>query len=476
MMATSSVAIETFRDPAGSLRVEGNRVRRRVRVNYARAALDFLASDLARQWVSQGQMVATTTLGEDALHLAPPAGKDDEEVLLEHPRVFFPSYPWEWTPGAWIAAANLTLDLCESLLGKGLILKDATPLNILFEGARPVFVDVLSIEKRDPESPLWLAYAQFVRTFLLPLIAHRSLGWPLAVSLQRRDGYEPADLYPFLGPVQRWRQPFRSLVTIPYLLDRRRTGAAASSGVRLRQSPEIAEAVLRRNLRGLRRTLNRLAPRDRESRWSNYAQSADHYSSEDHEQKQAFVRKALLFAEPRHVLDLGANSGVYSRIAASMGASVVAWDTDLAATERNWAQSRAENWPVQALLADAARPTPAAGWRNAESLGLLDRARGNFDCVMALGLIHHLLVADQIPMAEVASLLRDLTRCWAIVEWVPAADPRFAELVRGRDDLYGHLNEEDFLAAMRPWFSPVLQEKLANGRTLYLFQAEQPRG
>ena len=469
MMAAGAAAIETFRDPAGSLRVEGNRVRRRVRVNYARAALDFLASDLARQWVSQGQMVATTNLSENVQDDI--EGLDREEILLEHPRVFFPSYPWEWTPGAWIAAANLTLDLCESLLSKGLILKDATPLNVLFEGARPVFVDVLSIEKRDRESPLWMAYAQFVRTFLLPLIAHRYLGWPLAASLQRRDGYEPADLYPFLGTFQRWRQPFRSLVTIPYLLEKRRSAGPASKATRIRQSPEVAEVVLRGNLRRLRRMLTKLAPAERESRWSRYPESADHYSGEDHQQKQAFVRKALHFAGPGLVLDLGANTGVYSRIAASMGASVVAWDTDPGATERNWAQARAENLPIQPLLVDAARPTPAAGWRNAESLRLLDRARQNFDCVMALGLIHHLLVTDQIPLREVSALFRDLTRDWAIVEWIPASDPRFAELVRGRDDLYGHLNEEEFLSAMEPHFLTILNEKLKNGRTLFLFQA-----
>ena len=95
------------------------------------------------------------------------ASSEPGEILLEHPRVFFPSYPWEWTPDAWVAAGGLTLDLCEALLGQGLILKDATPLNVLFEGTRPVFVDVLSIDARDPASPLWLAYAQFVRTFLL---------------------------------------------------------------------------------------------------------------------------------------------------------------------------------------------------------------------------------------------------------------------------------------------------------------------
>jgi SAM-dependent methyltransferase len=462
MTPAASAAIETFRDPAGSLRVEGDRVRRRVRTLHAGAALDFLASDLALKWVLQGDLVATQTIDEDPSH---------GEVLLEHPRVFFPSYPWEWTPGAWMAAADLTLDLCESLLNKGLILKDATPLNILFQGPKPVFVDVLSIDRRDPESPLWLAYAQFVRTFLLPLVAYRYLGWPLAASLHKRDGYEPSDLYPFLSPLQRWRQPFRSLITLPYLLDKRRSGSSPAGNTRLKQAPAVAEAVLHRNLRRLRKTLHSLQPAERDSRWSKYPESADHYTGEDHQQKQAFVRRALAAAEPRQVLDLGANTGVYSRIAASMGANVVAWDTDPGATERNWTQAQAENWPIQPLLVDPARPTPPAGWRNAESLSLLDRARNKFDCVMALGLIHHLLVADQIPLSEVASLLRDLTQRWAIVEWVPATDPRFVELVRGRDDLYGHLTEEDFVTAMGRYFSPVFNEKLKNGRTLYLFQA-----
>jgi SAM-dependent methyltransferase len=467
MMATAASVIETFRDPAGSLRVEEHRVRRRVRIRYAEAALDFLTTDLAREWVSHGWLIATTWPGESA-HA--PAALSDGEVLLEHPRVFFPSYPWEWTPGAWIAAGNLTLDLCESLLSRGLILKDATPLNILFEGTKPIFVDVLSIEKRPLDSPLWPAYAQFVRTFLLPLIAHRALGWPLAASLHRRDGYEPAELYPYLSRLQRWRQPIRSSVTMPHLLEQGRSGAVASTAARVRQSPEIAQAVLQRNLRKLRKMLNSLVPAERESRWSTYPENSDHYSGEDLQQKQAFVKKALILAQPRQVLDVGANTGVYSRIAAGLGGSVVAWDTDLAATERNWAQCQEQNLPVQPVLADVARPTPPAGWRNAECLGLLARARQSFDCVLVLGLIHHLLVVDQIPLPEIAALLRDLTLNWVIVEWVPATDPRFVDLVRGRDELYGHLNEQAFLNAMKSHFTPVLNERLANGRSLYLFK------
>ncbi len=459
MMAGAPAAIDTFRDPAGSLRIEGDVVKRRVKPEMAQAALRFLRSPLAQEWVAQGRLIATSERG-------PESG----ELLLEHPRVFFPSYPWEWTPDAWVAAGELTLDLCEALLGEGLILKDATPLNVLFEGTRPVFVDVLSIEARDLESPLWLAYAQFVRTFLLPLAAYRYLGWPLAASLQKRDGYEPGDLYPYLGRLERWREPFRSLVTLPFLFEKRSKPTAATT--KLRQSPEVAAAVLRRNLRRLRTMLGKLKPTGRDSRWSEYPESADHYTDEDHKQKQEFVRVALWRAQPRQVLDLGANTGVYSRIAAGVGASVIAWDTDLGASERNWKQAAAGRVAIQPLIADPARPTPATGWRNREWLSLLDRAQGRFDCVMMLGLIHHLLVTDQIPLHEVAALVRDLTTRWAVVEWVPGTDPRFAELVRGRDDLYGHLDEAEFVAAVEKHFSIATQERLKNGRVLFLLEAK----
>ncbi|HWC19837.1 MAG TPA: hypothetical protein VG498_22680, partial [Terriglobales bacterium] len=118
---------------------------------------------------------------------------------------------------------------------------------------------------------------------------------------------------------------------------------------------------------------------------------------------------------------------------------------------------------------DVARPTPALGWLNAESASLLDRARGRFDLVLMLGLIHHLLLIDQIPMDEIARLAAELTRRWALVEWVPATDVRFGELCRGREALYGHLSECQFLNSFEQVFSAVSRKALGNGRVLFLF-------
>ena len=77
----------------------------------------------------------------------------------------------------------------------GIGLKDATPYNILFRGPDPVFIDVLSFERRNPGDPTWLPYAQFVRTFLLPLLANKYFGLGLdQILTTRRDGLEPEEV------------------------------------------------------------------------------------------------------------------------------------------------------------------------------------------------------------------------------------------------------------------------------------------
>lgn len=459
MSQGASRAIATFRDPAGSLSIQGDHVLRTINPRFAPESLRFLESDLARRWIRQGHLVASEVVS------APSAR--EEPLVLQHPRVFFPSYPWEWTPAQWAAAGELTLEFCAQLLREGWILKDATPLNVLFEGARPLFVDVLSVERRDPRSPLWLAYGQFARTFLLPLAAYKYLGWPLSATLHRRDGYEPADLRPYFSSLERWRGPLRSLVTLPFLFEKRSRGAAAPP--KLQQAPEIATAVLEGNLRRCRKTLHALQARKRDSRWTQY-HNADHYTEAERRHKQEFVDRFLQSLRPESVLDIGSNTGQFSRIAAAAGARVVGWDTDVASSELNWTEAKASGYSILPLVADVARPTPAVGWRNAESLPLLDRAYQRFDCVLMLGILHHLLLADQIPLPDVAALLSSLTRRWSIIEWVPRTDPRYIDLCRGRDELYAHLDENLFLEHFTRHFTLVNREVLSNRRVLFLFE------
>jgi SAM-dependent methyltransferase len=418
--------------------------------------LEFLRSPLRARLEARGDMVATTI--EDS-----PSG-----LRLLHPRVPVPTYPWEWTPGQWLAAAELTLTLCEEALLDGWILKDATPLNILFVGARPVLVDVLSFERRDPGSSTWLAYAQFVRSFLLPLLMLWLLRWPLALTLFHRDGYEPTELYAALSWPQRLSRAAFFPITLPALLEKRNGDKPAQPAAP--KGPGLALHILQRMLRSLRARVRRAVPRASSSDWSDYTTTLTHYTAEESGTKLAFVRSAIEELRPACVLDIGANTGEFSTLAVSLGASVIALERDAASAERIYELSRNKKLDILTLHADLARPTPAAGWQNAESAALLPRLEQQADLVLMLAVIHHLILMEQIPLPAILALAHKLTRQYLIVEWVPVTDPMFQSLLRGRDELYGSLTESDLLAACTGLFHTIRREALTNGRVLILLE------
>jgi SAM-dependent methyltransferase len=453
-------SLPTFRDPAGSVEIRPDGAYRSIRAPFDTEILDFLALPLASELVAQGRLVASEVVS--------PANA--ETLVLRHPRISFQSFPWEWAPGLWLAAAELTLNLCSDLVQQGWLLKDATPLNVLFEGTRPIFVDLLSIERMDLHQPIWLAYGQFVRTFLLPMLAYSRLGWPLQTSLTRRDGYEPEDVYSALSWAGRLRQPALSAVTLPSLLAGNKKMQAGSLAPRPVEDPELARQILLKTLRNLLSKMRRVTPAHRSSTWSDYAETATHYSDEDHARKRGFVADALAAARPARVLDVGCNTGVYSNLAADAGAEVVSIDTDLQAVDRLCASLKDRGRNILPLCVDLAHPTPAAGWENREYASFLSRCAGHFDTVMMLAVLHHLLLRNQIPMDRIAALCSSLTTRHLILEWVPPADPKFRELLRGRDTIYAHITESAFRDAFAEHFTTIDELTLTNGRTMLHLQ------
>jgi SAM-dependent methyltransferase len=454
----------TFRDPAGSLRVEGDRAVRTIAPSARDAVLDWLASPFCKLLEDRGDMVTSTIVDSN------------ETLQLHHPLIPIPTFPWEWTPAQFAAAADLTLALCEEGLTHGWILKDATPLNILFLGSRPILVDVLSFERWDanrttPPASTWLAYGQFVRTFLLPLIMLRLQHWPLALTLFKRDGYEPLDLYKTLTWPQRLSRTALWPITLPALIDRRAansTAPKATAATTKPRDPNLSRHILTRTLTGLRKRIRRATPPAEKSEWADYTAALTHYTAAESAQKLVFVRDVLSQTKPATVLDIGANTGVFSALAASTGASVTALERDAPAADTLFRAT--QNQDILTLHADLARPTPAAGWDNRESSALLPRLAGQFDLVLMLAVVHHLLLMEQIPLPAILALLHTLTRRHLLLEWVPPTDPMYISLMRGRDDLYGALSESDLLAACEGRFRTLKRQPLDNGRILFLFE------
>jgi len=186
-------------------------------------------------------------------------------------------------------------------------------------------------------------------------------------------------------------------------------------------------------------------------------------------EKEKFVQQAFAQSQPKSVLDLGTNTGHFSLLAATQGAHVVAIDTDAASLAALWAQARLRQAKVLPLVVNLARPTPATGWRNLESLSFLERARGKFDLVLMLAVLHHLLVSERIPLDEILDLVAELATDRVIIEFVPPGDPMFQVIARGRDALFGDLTRQSFEAALQHRFTLLTSRQLPNsGRWLYL--------
>jgi ribosomal protein L11 methylase PrmA len=167
------------------------------------------------------------------------------------------------------------------------------------------------------------------------------------------------------------------------------------------------------------------------------------------------------------IWDLGANTGEFSRVAAETGALVVAFDIDPAAIERNYLEQRAAGGgPILPLLLDLTNPSPGIGWANRERDVWDDRARP--DAVLALALIHHLAIGNNLPLPEIARLLATLAPA-AIVEFVPKEDSQVQRLLGSRTDIFADYNEDAFTHALAPHFAITARTPVpSSSRTLYL--------
>jgi len=467
----------SFRDPAGCCCFFNQRVLRFVTASAIPEFEDFLQTNCARQFIARKRIVSTRRLNEnetaalrESPELQPVFDAQSIGAVFEHERIPFPSYPHEWPPEMLWAAGRLTLELAQAALADGFGLKDANPRNVLFRGSEPVFIDALSFERRNPGDPIWKPHAQFVRTFLLPLLASRRWGLPLAeIFMTRRDGLEPEDVYRLCGPLEKIKPRTLSLVSIPTWLSRR----AGPDDQKIYQphllaNTEKAQFILESLFKRLERTLDSLKPvAQKKSVWSDYM-ATHSYDNPAFAAKEKFVSEALREFKPARVLDAGANTGHFSALAAQTGAEVVAVDLDAACVGAIWSRAREKNLNILPLVVNLARPSPALGWRNGECPAFLDRATGlhrdgaassapagAFDGVLMLALIHHLLVTERIPLEDILRLAYDVTNSLLVIEFVDPKDEMFRRLTRGREHLHAALDVKMFEQACTPYFEIV---------------------
>jgi hypothetical protein len=365
--------------------------------------------------------------------------------IIQPQRLPFISYPYEWCFSELQDAALATLEIQRRALSFGMSLKDSSAFNLQFHRGRPTLIDTLSFEKYQEGKP-WTAYRQFCQHFLAPLslMTHTDIRM-LQLFTNNIDGL-PLDLASRLLPGRTRFSPGLLIhIHLHAASQKRYAGSAVEVGRGVARSAMLGLIdSLESAVRGLKWRRNSTA-------WSNYYQAEHNYSQQGLEEKRQLVNQYVEQIHPRLVWDMGANTGMFSRIAAANGAFTLSFDIDPGAVELNYRQCKSETTEnLLPLLSDLTNPTPSIGWENRERLSLLDRA--NADAVLALALIHHLAIGNNLPFDRIASVFRKLGK-WLLIEFVPKDDSQVQRLLASREDIFSQYTEEQFIHQFQKHFT-----------------------
>jgi hypothetical protein len=462
---TPSVVPSSFRDPSGFVFTRDGVLYRQVNLVHREHYDVLMGSGLYDELVEAGLLVSHEEIDPS------PAATGDVYRVLRPERIPFVSYPYEWCFGQLKDAALATLRIQRTALDYGMSLRDASAFNIQFRGGRPVLIDTLSFETL-PEGRPWVAYRQFCQHFLAPLALAGYRDVRLTQLARVHIDGIPLDLASRL-------LPFRARLRLPLLIHvflhgrsqlRHQADASDAPPEAARRARPFTMQAFRGLIDSLEKAVARLSWRAGKSAWAGYYAEAESYTGEAMEHKQHLVSSFLDRVDARSAWDLGANTGLFSRFAAKRGIHTVSFDLDPAAVEANYAQVvREGEINVLPLVLDLANPSPGIGWENRERQALSER--GPTDLILALALVHHLAIGNNVPLERLADFLGGLCT-WLIVEFVPKSDPKVQGLLALREDVFPGYTQEAFERSFGERFDIQAGEQIKDSdRIMYLMRA-----
>lgn len=449
----------SFRDPAGFVFKRNEVLYRQINSGFDED-ISLLSSSGLQETLLQAGMVIDFEVVDIGL------GATKDAVLVIRPsKVRFLSYPFEWCFSQLKAAALLTLEILILSLENGMVLKDASAYNVQFIGASPIFIDTLSFSKYEEGEP-WVAYKQFCQHFLAPLALMAKSDIRLGSLLRSNLDGIPLDLASKLLPFS----SRASLGLLTHIHLHAKADARSSQSLPRNSAPRVSKAGVLALIDSLMTTIKHLSWKPSGTEWGDYYLSTN-YSSEAFAGKESIV-KSFLYMVPETAetcCDLGANDGEFSKLALDKGLDTVALDFDPASVEKCYLQARnSSSGALLPLLQDLRNPTPNYGWGGVERDSMVDRF--SCDVVLALALVHHLAIGNNVPLTLVADYFSKIGE-WLIVEFVPKEDSQVQRMLVAREDIFSGYHNEGFEKEFGHRFKIIAkQEIVGTSRIIYLMQ------
>ena len=443
----------SFRDPSGFVFLQDGQIFRRIQTGYKSDYDHLMSSGLYNKLTGSGLMVSHNEIETDL--------QDGAYKTIRPEMIPFVSYPYEWCFSQLKDAALTTLKIQRIALDHGMVLKDASAYNIQFLRGKPVLIDTLSFTQYQEGEP-WIAYRQFCQHFLAPLALQAYQDVRLNQLLRIHIDGIPLDLASSLLPFRtRWKLSLAAHIHLHAKSQKHYSDKQP-------KKTKVSRLSLLGFLDSLQSSIRKLKWNPEGTEWANYYEDTN-YSSEALDQKKQIISGFLESVKPQIVWDLGANTGVFSRLAADAGAYTVAFDLDPAAVEKNYrTMIHRKETNLLPLVLDLTNPSAGAGFETTERMSLFER--GPADTVLALALIHHLAISNNVPLARLAAFFRKLCNS-LIIEFVPKEDSQVQRLLSTREDIFPNYNREHFESEFKKHF--VIDEATpiaGSQRILYLMR------
>lgn len=386
--------------------------------------------------------------------------------VVEHARVPFISYPYEWPFGMLKDAALLHLQLMRQALDADMILKDSSAYNVQWFGVRPTFIDIPSFEPLKPGEP-WVGYRQFCELFLYPLMLQAYKGVDFRPWLRGRlDGIQADQMHGLMSARDLLRPGVLMHVAAQSALQKRYSAGAGNVRGKLAEAG-FDKSMILRNVEKLGGLVGKLALPRVSTEWSDYDRTHS-YDEAEFRHKVEFVRAAAGHRRWKRAWDLGCNTGTFSRIIADHADHVVAMDGDWMAVEHLYQREKAasDSKPILPLVVNLADPSPSQGWLGAERKGLAER--GNPELTLCLALVHHIVISANIPLGDFIRWLAGLGTS-LIIEFVGRDDEMVQTLLANREDQYDDYNPQTFKRLLETHFDVRDHRDLKGGKRRIYF-------
>lgn len=449
----------SFRDPSGYVFYDSTTLRRRIFPIYFKQ-YNALVDRGVFDTLSQKRLLIPHTL----------TSKSDTEIIITPTAIPFITYPYEWSFEQYKQAALLTLKIQKYVLSRGFSLKDASAYNVTMYQGNPIFIDTLSFDFYEQDSP-WRAYKQFITHFLGPLVLAKYFGTDMLKMMQSHIDGIPLALLSSLLPIKTKLSPtIQSNIHLLAKLEGKHNDDYKAETKVSKLSLKAQNSILDNLYKYIQTLTSKNA-----TEWGDYYTKTN-YGAAAFESKKLLIKNWVTPLRAQRIIDVGGNDGTFVRALAS-DAHLIVTDIDSNAVAQNFikAQQNKES-NMLTFVSDVLQPSAGIGFNNTERSSLIARLKAyEPDVTMALALIHHITLSGNVPFEKSASFFASFSKI-LILEF-PKREDSWAQslLIRKREfiDHFDFYNEQHFEESYQKFFKLEKKEIIAGtSRVLYFFKKE----